>query len=50
MSRRTLLGAGSLAAIGAAYAGTARANEEILPVTIDTRQSIGPLPHIWTEC
>lgn len=50
MSRRTLLGAGSLAAIGAAYAGTARANEEIVPVTIDTRTSTGPLPHIWTEC
>jgi xylan 1,4-beta-xylosidase len=47
VDRRSFV-AGSAALVGAA---SVRASEvEAIPVSIDTRHVIGPLPHVWEEC
>src|SRR5579864_2325343 len=48
LNRRNFLqGAAAVAAAGPVLSNEPGAT---VPVTIDTRQVIGPLPHIWEEC
>jgi xylan 1,4-beta-xylosidase len=46
--RRTFLKGSAFALAAAAW--PAIAEEPMVPVSIDTRQVTGPLPHIWEEC
>lgn len=51
MDRRDFIRAsGALAAASLARPALAQGALERVPVSIDTRQVIGPLPHVWEEC
>ncbi|WP_278377320.1 GH39 family glycosyl hydrolase [Sphingobium yanoikuyae] len=50
LSRRAILGGGSIAALGAAVAPAVMAQDNLVPVRIDIRRKTGPLPHIWKAC
>jgi xylan 1,4-beta-xylosidase len=50
IDRRSFLARAALVGTASALPSAARAETELVPVMIDTRQAIGRLEHIWSEC
>ena len=50
LDRRTFFQGSAFAAIAATWPTIAQQQTAAVPVTIDTRQVIGSLSHIWKEC
>jgi xylan 1,4-beta-xylosidase len=50
VDRRTLLQTGAGLALASAFPALAQQSMPVVPVTVDTREPTGALPHIWEEC
>jgi xylan 1,4-beta-xylosidase len=48
--RRTFLKNSAFTLAAAAWPALAQERTAVVPVTVDTREVTGPLPHIWEEC